>query len=47
VPVAHVFLIVQVLAPLNQVVHFVVEILIVQFHKPFVIERVLIQLFKG
>ena len=47
VPVPHVLLIVQVLTPLNQVVHFVVEILIVQFHKPFVIKRVLIQLFKG
>ena len=47
VPVAHILLIVQVLTPLNQIVHFVVKILIVKFHKPFVIERVLIQLFKG
>jgi len=42
VPVANVLLIVQVLAPLYQVVHFVIEILIIQLHKPFVVERVLI-----
>ena len=42
VPVANVLLIVQVLAPLNQIVHFVIEILIIQLHKPLVVERVLI-----
>ena len=46
-PVSNVLLIVEVLAPLNQVVDLVVKVTVVQLHKPLVVEGVLIQLLKG
>ena len=41
-PIAYVFFIVKVLAPLNQVVYFIIEISIFQLHETFVVERILI-----
>lgn len=45
-PVVDVLLVVQVFAPLYQVIHFSFELVIVQLHQPLVVKRVLIQLLK-
>lgn len=46
-PVAYVLLVVQVLAPLDQVVHLVVEITILQLHEALVVKWVLVQLLQS
>ncbi len=47
VPVAYILLIVKVLAPLDQVVHFVVEVAIFQLHKSLIVEWILVKLLQG
>ena len=46
-PIPDVLLVVQVLAPLNQVVNLVVELSVLQLHESLVIEGVLIELLQS
>jgi hypothetical protein len=45
-PIPNVLLVVQVLAPLNQVVDLVIELAILQFQESLVVEGVLIELLQ-
>ena len=46
-PIPDVLLVVQVLAPLNQIVDLVIELAILEFHESLVIEGVLIELLQS
>ena len=46
-PIPDVLLVVQILAPLNQVVDLVIELAILQFHESLVVEGVLVELLQS
>jgi hypothetical protein len=45
-PVLHVFIVVEVLTPLDKAVNVLFELLVINLHELLVVERILIQRFK-
>ena len=46
-PISNVLLIVQILTPLNEIIHLSIEVLIIKLHKALIIKRVLIELLQS
>ena len=45
-PVLHVLVVVEVLAPLNQIVYFIVELVVLHVQELLIVEGVLVELFE-